>query len=149
MKNKTTYEMEDIMGLITRELAEKGLALVPGGVTVRAVTADGEIFPVSIEIDVNVSWVGVPSSNSLILAPEHSTIREPESRVLAVPRDLLDEAPEPGVGPAVEIGNVTTVSQQLARSTAGPFSPEKVRKRTTSLEGETTEYPGPSRTGGR
>lgn len=156
MRNKTTYEMDDIMGLITRDLAEKGQAPEPGGVSVRARTADGEIHPDNVEIDVNVSWIGVSVpyvSGNFTHALGHVVIpdtgaREPDDR-LAAPRDLLDEAPEPGVGPAFEIGSVTSASQQLVRSTAGPFSPDKIRKRVTSLEGETTEYPGPSRTGGR
>lgn len=152
MKNKTTYEMEDIMGLITRDLAEKGLAPDPGSVTVRTREVAGSDFPVEIEIDVNVSWVGLvapagppPSANVVVLDPGG---RAPENRPTA-PRDLLDEAPEPGVGPAIEIGSVTAASEQLARSTPGPFSPDKVKRRLTGLDGESAEYPGPSRTGGR
>lgn len=153
MKNKTTYEMEDIMGLITRDLAEKGLAPDPGSVTVRTREVAGSDFPVEIEIDVNVSWVGVIVPVSPLLAA-HAAVpdlgrREPENHPLVLPRGLLDEAPEPGVGPAIEIGNVTAASQQLARTTPGPFSPDKVKRRLTGLDGESAEYPGPPRTGGR
>lgn len=152
MKNKTTYEMVDIMGLIARELSEKGLVHDPGSIVIRAAVAGTEVFPSDIEIDVNVSWVGVvaPAGLSSVarLAVPVPDGRDTEDRP-AIPRDLLDEAPEPGVGPAIEIGNVTSASQLLADSTAGPFSPARVKKRVTSLDGESLEYPGPSRTGGR
>lgn len=150
MKNKTTYEMEDIMGLIARELAEKGLVPDLENIVIRAAVAGTEVLPSSIEIDVNVSWVGVaapagiPSvARSAVPVPGR---RDTEDRP-AVPRDLLDEAPEPGVRPAIDI--VTAASQEIVGSFTGPFSPDKVRKRVTSLEGESTEYPGPFRTGGR
>jgi hypothetical protein len=152
MRNKTTYEMEDVMGLITRDLAEKGLAPDPGSVVIRAAVAGVQVLPSDIDIDVNVSWVGVivpagPPSAVLTTITHHGgrELSEPP----AVLRDLFDEAPEPGAGPAIEIGSVTTASEQLTRSTSGPFAPDKVKRRLTGLDGESAEYPGPSRQGGR
>lgn len=147
MKNKTTYEMEDIMSLITRDLAEKGLAPDPGSVVVRVKSPTSNEINVQVEcmeIDVNVSWVGVSTPPVKLVGQEAP---EPSK-----PRDLLDEAPEPGVGPPVDIGDVTAASQQLVRSSDGPFSPDKVKKRTgrlTGLDGESFEYPGSTRIGGR
>jgi hypothetical protein len=150
MKNKTTYEMTDIMDLITKNLAEKGLAPDPGTLVVRTREVAGGDFPVEVEIDVNVSWVGVPDTSPRPAQPASNLGAgryESEDRSSAPPRDLLDEAPEPGVGPAMEIGSITAISHEITRANPGPFSRERVTR--ALLDGETTEYPGPSRTGGR
>jgi hypothetical protein len=144
LKNKTTYEMSDIMGLITRDLEEKGLAPDSASVEIWGRVDGARISVKEIEIEANVSWVGVPEQgDARAAAPRARNRREPDLEAEPAPQDLLDEAPRPGGGPALEIGidEVTAASTRIARSGGpGPFSPERVKRRLT--EGESTEYPG-------
>lgn len=141
MKNKTTYEMDDIMGLITRDLEEKGLEPDPASVEIW-VRVDGVRVKVTeIEIEANVSWVGIPSTTRL----RNRRVAEFQSNVEAQSgsQDLLDEAPRPGGGPVLEIGidEVVAASTGLARSGGeGPFSPDRVKRRLA--DNESTDYPG-------
>lgn len=149
MKNKTTYEMEDIMGLIEKDLLEKGLVPDPGSIVIRTFgsdsTSDGEVREPRVEIDVNVSWVGISAQNddepSL---PPARPRRSATPNVDVVPStDLLDEAPRPGAAPALEIGidEVTAASTKIARAGgAGPFAPERVKRRLS--QDESYEWPG-------
>lgn len=152
MKNKTTYEMEDVIGLITRDLADKGLVPDPGSMKIRAVVAETAVFPSDIEIDVNVSWVGIPAQDDDDdPSPPRARARRvsgPDTDIDPPSHDLLDEAPQPGVAPALEIGidDVTAASAKIARSSGtGPFAPERVKRRL--MNDESTDWPGspPSR----
>ncbi len=160
MKNKTTYEMEDIMGLITKDLADKGLAPDPRTVEIRAAVADTEVKPTWIEIDVNVSWVGIPSQDDDASAQRVRARRALELGADVQPprQDLLDEAPSPRGRPTVVLGDVgepsdtvedvTAASTRIIRSGgSGPFAPERVKRRL--LDDESTEWPGNSPARGR
>lgn len=153
MKNKTTYEMEDIMNLIAKDLAEKGLAPDAGSIEVWARIDGARVSTNEVEIEVNVSWVGIPTPNDDPPASKPRTRRVPEPEVSApsAPQDLLDEAPSPRNRPTLAIGDIgevpgtvediTTASTKIVRSGgAGPFSPERVRRRLS--EDESTEWPG-------
>lgn len=143
MKNKTTYEMDDIMGLITRDLEEKGLTPDLATVEIWARLAGGNETRVSVkevEIEANVSWVEVPER--AVASPSPRGRREPDTEMEPDPQDLLDEAPRPGAGPVLEIGidEVTAASTRISRSGgAGPFSPDRVKRRLT--DGESADYP--------
>ncbi len=143
------------MGLITRDLLEKGLVPDPGSIVIRTFscdpTSDGEVREPRVEIDVNVSWVGIPAqddSESPALRSRQRRVSAPDVDDEPPPQDLLDEAPRPGVTPALEIGidAVAAAGAKIARAGgAGPFAPERVKRRLT--DGESTEWPGspPSR----
>lgn len=144
MKNKTTYEMDDIMGLITRDLEEKGLEPDSASVEIWARVDGARISVKEIEIEANVSWSG---------APVRSRHREPDLNddTALVPAGLLDEAPSPRNRPALAIGDIgepsgtvediTATSTKIARAGgAGPFSPDRVKRRLS--DDESTEYPG-------
>lgn len=146
MKNKTTYEMEDVMNLITKDLADKGLAPDPGSIEIWARIDGARVSTKEIEVEVNVSWVGIPAQDDGESTPPRARARrvpEPDADVLPPLQDLLDEAPPPGAAPALEIGfdDITSASAKIARSGgAGPFAPERVKRRLT--DGESTEWPG-------
>jgi hypothetical protein len=145
LKNKTTYEMEDVMNLIAKDLADKGLAPDPGSIEIWA-RIDGARVPTKeIEVEVNVSWVGIPPQDDEPSPPRARARRVPEPDVDSEPesQDLLDEAPRPGAAPALEIGidDVTAASAKISRSGgAGPFAPERVKRRL--MNDESTEWPG-------
>lgn len=161
MRNKTTYEMEDVMNLITKDLAEKGLAPDVGSIEIWALIDGVRISTKEIEIEVSVSWVGISSPGD----GESSAMRirtrrapEPDADVQPTPRDLLDEAPSPHNRPMLVIGDIgeppttvediTAASTKIARSGgAGLFSPERVRRRLS--DDESTEWPGTPPTKGR
>lgn len=153
MKNKTTYEMEDVMNLITKDLADKGLAPDPGSIEIWARIDGARVSTKEIEVEVNVSWVGFPAQNDDAPPQLRARARHvPESDADLEPpsHDLLDEAPRPGVAPALEIGidDVTAASAKIARSGgAGPFAPERVKRRL--MNEESTDWPGNPRSGGR
>lgn len=149
MKNKTTYEMDDIMGLITRDLKEKGLSPDTASVTVWAVVDRVRICANAVEIEADVSWVGAPVQDDAKGATAQGrSRRDPE-----VEPDLLGEAPPLHNRPFVTFGDLapdpgeigindaTTTSQQIVQGGGkGIFSPERVKRRLT--DGESTEYPG-------
>ncbi len=148
MKNKTTYEMDDVMSLITRDLEDKGLAPDLASVEIWAIIDGARVSATAIEIEANVSWVGVSGQADVKTSSMRSRGRrgpEPEEVPDAEPtlQDLLDEAPRPGGGPVLEIGidAVTAESARISRSGgAGPFSPDRVKRRL--VDGESTEFPG-------
>lgn len=160
MKNKTTYEMDDIIALITKDLADKGLALDLGTIEIRAKTVEGDtlgdVGPLrEVEIDVNVSWVGIPASDDVAISPSASARlaarKAGTQKTLEVEEDLLDEAPSPRNRPVLAIGDIgeppgtvediTTAGVKIARSGgAGPFAPERVKRRLSA--DETPEWPG-------
>lgn len=153
MKNKTTYEMEDVMNLITKDLAEKGLAPDSASMEIWACVDGARISTKEIEIEVNVSWVGIPAqddSEPPALRPRQRRVSAPDVDDEPPPQDLLDEAPRPGVTPALEIGinDITAAGAKIARAGGtGPFTPERVKRRLT--DGESTEWPGSSPSRGR
>jgi len=143
LKNKTTYEMDDIMGLITRDLEEKGLEPDSASVEIWVRVDGARISVKEIEIEANVSWSEVPM---------RSRHREPELNddALSAPADLLDEAPSPRNRPTLAIGDIgeppgtvediTAASTKIARAGGvGPFSPDRVKRRLS--DDESTEYP--------
>lgn len=153
MKNKTTYEMDDIMGLITRDLEEKGLEPDSASVEIWARVDGARISVKEIEIEANVSWVGVPAQEGSRGGSARSRHREaePDDDTMRAPADLLDEAPSPRNRPTLAIGDIgeppgtvediTTASTKIARAGgAGPFSPDRVKRRLS--DDESTDYPG-------
>jgi hypothetical protein len=153
LKNKTTYEMEDVMNLIAKDLADKGLAPDPGSIVIRAIVAGTEVRPSGVEIDVNVSWVGISAQDDGESPAPRARLRrapEPDVDVHAPPPDLLDEAPRPGAAPALEIGidEVTAAGAKIARTGgAGPFAPERVKRRLS--QDESYDWPSSSSPRGR
>ena len=85
--------MEDIMGLISRDLLEKGLAPDPESIVIRAQTMQStevDLRVPRIEIDVNVSWVGIASDNNEPSTPPVRPRRPapPDTDVPVPPADL-------------------------------------------------------------
>lgn len=156
MKNKTTYEMEDVMNLITRDLADKGLAPDPGSMEIWTKIDGARVSTKEIEVEVNVSWVGIPAQGDGDPTPTSPRLRarrvpdpEPDTDTEQAP-DLLDEAPRPGTADALEIGidDVTAASAKITRSGGeGPFAPKRVKRRL--MNDESTDWPGNPRSGGR
>lgn len=151
MRNKTTYEMDDVMNLIAKDLAEKGLAPDPASVEIWARVDGGNDTRVHVrdlEVEINVSWVGIPTtdddSEPPAARPRARRVPTPDfDEAPFPPQDLLDEAPRPGAAPALEIGidDVTAAGARIARAGgAGPFAPERVKRRLA--DGESTEWPG-------
>lgn len=153
MKNKTTYEMEDVMNLITRDLADKGLAPDSGSIEIWAQVGGARVSAKEIEVEVNVSWVGTPVQDDESFVSRVRPLRtsDPDPKVDSAPSDLLDEAPSPRNRPVLTIGeaedppgtveDITTAGAKIARAGgAGPFDPVRVRKRLSA--DETTEWPG-------
>lgn len=161
MKNKTTYEMEDVMNLLTKDLAEKGLAPDVGSIEVWAHIDEVRVSTKEIEIEVNVSWVGIPLRGDGELLATRTRARgvpEPDADVQSMSQDLLDEAPSPRNRPTLVIGDIgepsdtvediTAASTNIARSGgAGLFAPDRVRRRLS--DDESTEWPGSLPTKGR
>lgn len=146
------------MGLITRDLAEKGLAPDPGSIVIRAAVAGTGVQPSDIEIDVNVSWVGIPAQDdgepsSSPARPRRSAAADADVQV--PPADLLDEAPSlsgrphvafgsmadsPGPG-EVGVNDVTAASRGILQAGGeGPFSRARVTRRLS--DNESAEWPG-------
>lgn len=144
MRNKTTYEMEDVMNLIAKDLADKGLAPDAASVEIWARIDGARVSTKEIEVEVSVSWVGTPTrgdGDPSSSRPRHAP--EQDTDIHAPPADLLDEAPRPGTAPAVEIGidEVTAAGAKIARAGgAGPFAPERVKRRLS--QDESFEWPG-------
>lgn len=153
MKNKITYEMEDIMLLLGRDLAAKDVSPDESTMEIRARLNDGTFVVVgALEIDVNVTWSGRAAEP--ISAAVTTTDHAPEPL-----RDLLDEAPSPKGRPTITFGDlanspepgeisindVTAASRQIKDGGGeGPFSKTRVKRRLSSdvsME-ESTEYPG-------
>lgn len=161
MRNKTTYEMEDVMNLITKDLAEKGLAPDAESMEIWAYIDGVRVFTKEIEVDISVSWVGIPSQGDSEPPATRTHARrapEPDADIQPRSRDLLDEAPSPRNRPALVIGDIgepsdtvediTAASAKIARSGgAGPFAPERVKHRLS--DDESTEWPGTPPTRGR
>lgn len=151
MKNKTTYEMEDVLNLIAKDLADKGLVPDSGSIEIWARIDGARVSTKEIEVEINVSWVGIPARNDAEPTPLRTRtqhVSEPDTSLGSPSQDLLGEAPRPGTTPALEIGidDVAAAGAKIARSGGtGPFAPERVKRRLT--DGESTEWPGspPSR----
>ncbi len=152
MRNKTTYEMEDVMNLIAKDLADKGLAPDPGSIEIWACIDGARVSTKEIEVEVSVSWVGIPlhEDSPLSRARTHR-VPDPDPDTQQAPKDLLDEAPSPRSKPVLAIGDIgepsetvadiTTASTRIARSGGpGPFAPERVNRRLS--DDESTEWPG-------
>lgn len=147
MKNKTTYEMDDIMGLIMRDLEGKGLEPDSATVEIWACVDGARISVKEIEIEANVSWVGVPAQESTRAGSVRSRHDEPEP----TPVDLLDEAPSPHNRPAFAFGDIeeppgtiediTAASAKIKQAGGvGLFSPGHVKRRLS--DDESIDYPG-------
>ena len=149
MKINTTYEMDDIVGLITRDLVAKGLVPDPTSFNFRVkIMRDDQSFvndvPV-VEIDVRVSGAEPADRVEHV---EHAAAPPISGPLPEESRDLLAEAPQPGLTPAVDIGSLAATSRAIEQSNPGLFAPERVTRR-TMMDGESSEYPGAPRTGGR
>jgi len=136
MKIKTTYEKDDIIGLITKDLESKGLAPDPGSFVIRPDFPDAGNF----EVDVFVSGKSVPAVIDPFTGRRAPADSDPF--VTPEPPDLLAEAPSPKDRPVLDISDV--VSQGTAAAGSGPFDPARVKGRPL-LDGESIEYPGTSR----
>lgn len=161
MRNKTTYEMDDVMNLIAKDLADKGLAPDPASIEIWACVDGARVSAKEIEVEVSVSWVGIPARvnsdpSSPRAHPRHAPGSDPEAETS--PPDLLAEAPSPRNRPALAIGDIgeppgtvediTAAGAKIARAGgAGPFAPERVRRRLSA--DETHEWPGNVPPGGR
>lgn len=148
------------MNLITKDLAEKGLAPDGGSIETWARIDGARVSTKEIEIEVSVSWVGIPSQGVGEPPAPRTRVRrapEPDADVQPAPQDLLDEAPSPRNRPVRVIGDeelpdtvedITEASTKIVRSGgAGPFAPERVRHRLS--DDESTEWPGSPPTRGR
>lgn len=159
MRNKTTYEMEDVMNLIAKDLADKGLAPDPASMEVWACIDGARVSTKEIEVEVNVSWVGIPTRAD-DGPPRARARREPaatDANTGTPPADLLDEAPplsgrphvtfgsiadSPGPG-EVGINDVTAASREVLQAGGeGPFSKARVARRLS--DDESFEWPGNS-----
>lgn len=156
MKINITLEKSDLIEMITRHLASKSLVADPTSFVVR-VRMTSEVPAVSnsidameVEIDVQVD-AGGPGSGPEFAdhAAVPSRLPMPPVSVDPAPRpiDLLDEAPDPGTR-EVGIGELASASRAIAQTKPGMFAPDRVTRR-PMMDGESTEYPGLPRQGGR
>ena len=138
MKILVTYEFADILALIKRDLASKGMSL--DSVTSRPeFDSNGESTGVAIDVRMqDVKEIAFPS------------VELPSAKA-PVPsaRDLFGEAPEPGRGPirvigeesdrglgpeddqseSLDLGQISAMSNQIVRSTPGIFPTPKTGDR--------------------
>src|SRR6266550_4030775 len=93
MKILVTYEHEDILSLIEKDLSSKGMSVDMESATLRT-EANSAGMVTNIAVDVRVQDFK-EGQEDVDLQVERRLVSTP----MPAPRDFLEEAPEPGRGP--------------------------------------------------